>query len=239
MVKCQVCAYENEDGAEYCEECGVRLGGAPAAQAQPVNSALGAGALAVAAQPAAEPEPPAPAAAAAAPAAAAATVPCITCHTALPVGSRFCPKCGSKQDAAPGGAAAASNKCPSCGVEADPGAAFCGNCGARMGAAAEPPPPPKPKGDVIRLRMVAGKDKDKLFEIEKGEVRIGRLGENDIPLEADGYVSGKHTRISKQGGEFFVEDLGSTNGTFLKVRKLTRLSPGDEIKVGQSIFRLE
>ena len=225
MVKCQVCAYENEAGAEYCEECGVRLGGAPAPQAQPLSSGL-----AVASQPAAEVEAPA-----AAP--SAGGVACISCHADLPAGTRFCPKCGAKQDAAPGAApAGGSTKCPSCQADVDPGAAFCGSCGARTGDAAAPP---KPKGDVIRLRMVAGKDKDKLFEIEKNEVRIGRLNENDIPLEADGYVSGKHTRISKQGGEFFVEDLGSTNGTFLKVRKLTRLSPGDEIKVGQSIFRLE
>ena len=227
MTKCQVCAYENEAGAEYCEECGVRIGGTPA-PTPPSGSAaatpLAAG-LSVAAQPAPEVE-----------AGGAPQPGCISCHAPLPDGTRFCPKCGAKQDA-PAATAAPSGKCPSCGLDADPGAAFCAGCGARV--TAEPIAPPKPKGEVIRLRMVAGKDKDKLFEIERNEVRIGRLNENDIPLEADGYVSGKHTRISKQGGEFFVEDLGSTNGTFLKVRKLTRLSPGDEIKVGQSIFRLE
>ncbi|MBI4860735.1 MAG: zinc ribbon domain-containing protein [Candidatus Riflebacteria bacterium] len=253
MAKCQVCAFENEEGAEYCEECGVKMGAAPTVQ-QPAP-------VPPPAEPPAEspdvpqahvetpPQPPArpelfslgPSEAGESKPAQTA-VPCPSCGNEIPEQSRFCPRCGSRTDSAAAPAdASAPSKCSSCSSDVEPGALFCSGCGTRVsaGEAISVPGRPKPKGEVIRLRVVAGKEKDKIYEIEKTEVRIGRLSENDIPMETDGYVSGKHTRISRQGNDFFVEDLGSTNGTFLKVRKQTRLVPGDEIKVGQSIFRLE
>jgi|GEM_PF-2016091 len=239
MAKCQVCAYDNEEGAEYCEECGVKIGSSPPQPAsstpvqiiQPVVSTEAPQA----------PETPIPEVAPPDEIPAGPTMSCPACGHPTIDGTKFCPKCGIRMDVAPPSSSPGdARKCSSCGVQADPGALFCCSCGTRIGGGESvPPPKAKPKGDVIRLRMVAGKEKDRVFEIEKNEIRLGRLSENDIALENDGYVSGKHTRISRQGSEFFVEDLGSTNGTFLKVRKLTRIVPGDEIKVGQSIFRLE
>jgi hypothetical protein len=267
MPKCEVCAFENEPGAEYCEECGVKISvppppppPAPAPLAEPdpaptltpaaVRSEAGAGDEAAADKASSglsetlrpgTVQPPAAGAAAAADVAQAA---CPACGAPVGGGVRFCPRCGASTDAgapAPGPAVqGVPARCPACQAEAEPGAVFCFSCGTRIpGAAAPVLPAGRAKGTSIRLRMVAGKDKDRLFEVDKGEIRLGRLAENDIPLETDGYVSGKHTRVSRQGDEFFVEDLGSTNGTFLKVRKMTRIMPGDEIKVGQSIFRLE
>ena len=72
-------------------------------------------------------------------------------------------------------------------------------------------------------------------------VLIGRSLQNDILLEDD-FVSQKHARIFKKSNVFFLEDLGSTNGTYLgsqKVTEPTPLEPGDIIRIGQTVFRFE
>ncbi|WP_119065495.1 FHA domain-containing protein [Rubrobacter indicoceani] len=69
---------------------------------------------------------------------------------------------------------------------------------------------------------------------------VGRSSEGDIVLQGDEYASGRHARFTKHGGLLYVEDLGSTNGTFVNGNKAVGATPlrdGDEIKVGSTIFR--
>lgn len=69
---------------------------------------------------------------------------------------------------------------------------------------------------------------------------VGRSSEGDIVIQGDDYTSGRHARFTRHGGLLYVEDLGSTNGTFVNGNKAVGATPlrdGDEIKVGSTIFR--
>lgn len=71
------------------------------------------------------------------------------------------------------------------------------------------------------------------------EVVIGRSSELDMVLVED-MVSRRHARITTFGGEIFIEDFGSTNGSFVNGEKITkaRLKEGDRILVGTNIIKL-
>lgn len=72
----------------------------------------------------------------------------------------------------------------------------------------------------------------------EGQLTLGRQKENTIQIK-DPYVSKKHFIIVKDEGEFFLEDLGSSNGTFLngeKISDVTRIKKGDIIRVGEIEF---
>ncbi|WP_368489646.1 FHA domain-containing protein [Clostridium sp. BJN0013] len=73
------------------------------------------------------------------------------------------------------------------------------------------------------------------------EVTIGRKNDNQLILE-DPYTSGHHARVYiKNAKDCVLEDLGSTNGTLLNGKKLRGkhyLAPGDEIKIGNTAFKV-
>jgi hypothetical protein len=74
-----------------------------------------------------------------------------------------------------------------------------------------------------------------------GTIQIGRAPSCQIRLD-DTYISQLHAKISERNGSWVVEDLGSTNGTYLNKRKLsvpTELSPGDRIRVGKTILEVK
>ncbi len=69
--------------------------------------------------------------------------------------------------------------------------------------------------------------------------RIGRDPSNQVVIGDDAYASRFHAWISYEDGHYFVEDLGSTNGTLLNGSPLTRRRPiisGDRLRVGRSDF---
>jgi hypothetical protein len=70
---------------------------------------------------------------------------------------------------------------------------------------------------------------------------IGRDAGNDIALP-DEAASARHAKLEAGDGEWFIEDLGSTNGTLVngvRIEKRERLRPGDEIAIGRVALRLE
>ncbi len=72
-----------------------------------------------------------------------------------------------------------------------------------------------------------------------GELTIGRAGGCQIALPDDTYVSSLHARVFQREGALYVEDLGSTNGTFLngaKVGSATKLKKGDRLQVGGTVL---
>jgi pSer/pThr/pTyr-binding forkhead associated (FHA) protein len=79
-------------------------------------------------------------------------------------------------------------------------------------------------------------------ELDSAPVTLGRAAENDLVLDSDEFASVKHARIEPRRDGVWVEDLNSTNGTFVNGMKLSRrqkLTPGDVIRVGETDFRYE
>jgi hypothetical protein len=75
----------------------------------------------------------------------------------------------------------------------------------------------------------------------EGGVTIGRSGGAELSI-ADQFVSHMHARILRRGAYYFVEDLGSTNGTFLNDRRVARdaqLKVHDTLRIGQTTLRYE
>ncbi len=80
------------------------------------------------------------------------------------------------------------------------------------------------------------------FEIKDGLTSVGRSSGTDIVLRSDDYASGRHAQLTRHGGLLYVEDLGSTNGTFVNGRKTVGATPlrnGDTVRVGSTTFRYE
>ncbi len=74
----------------------------------------------------------------------------------------------------------------------------------------------------------------------RSDLTIGRKDDNSIVLNEQ-HVSGKHARIIVRNDSLFIEDLNSTNGTYLngtKINSKTRLSNKDEIKIGNVVFKV-
>lgn len=70
------------------------------------------------------------------------------------------------------------------------------------------------------------------------QVTIGRAQGSSIVLD-DTYASQEHASIYGSEGSFLVEDLGSTNGTYVNGRKISyplELRPGDRVKIGKTVF---
>lgn len=71
---------------------------------------------------------------------------------------------------------------------------------------------------------------------------IGRAAENDLVLPGDQFASALHARLDPRPDGVWIEDLGSTNGTFINAVLLSgavRLEPGDLVRVGETEFRFE
>ena len=92
----------------------------------------------------------------------------------------------------------------------------------------------------LALRFISGKYQGGEFPLpESGEIVIGRSSELDMVLVED-MVSRRHAKISVEDGDIFLEDLGSTNGSFVNGEKITRtkLAEGDRILIGTSIIKV-
>jgi len=90
------------------------------------------------------------------------------------------------------------------------------------------------------LKFISGKYQGGEFPLEMdGEVVIGRSSEPDMVLVED-MVSRRHARITTYNGEIYIEDFGSTNGSFVNGEKITkaRLKEGDRILIGTNIIKL-
>jgi pSer/pThr/pTyr-binding forkhead associated (FHA) protein len=85
-----------------------------------------------------------------------------------------------------------------------------------------------------------GLKKGRTLEVSATTV-LGRDGDSDLALADDDFASGRHARIDPRTDGVWVEDLGSTNGTFVNGDRITaeRLNPGDVLRVGQTELRLE
>jgi pSer/pThr/pTyr-binding forkhead associated (FHA) protein len=100
---------------------------------------------------------------------------------------------------------------------------------------------PKPSGKLVVVTSPALRSGEE-HAIATGPLLLGRDSENDVPLVRDEFTSGRHARIDPRGDGVWIEDAGSTNGTFVNGVRLTtprRLSPGDVIRIGETDLRFE
>jgi pSer/pThr/pTyr-binding forkhead associated (FHA) protein len=89
-----------------------------------------------------------------------------------------------------------------------------------------------------RLALIVGRDQDgSAFPLFGDSVTLGRE-RGDILFPEDGYVSGQHARVELRDGRFFLRDLDSSNGTFVRVRGERAVKPGAAILMGQQLFRI-
>jgi pSer/pThr/pTyr-binding forkhead associated (FHA) protein len=172
-----------------------------------------------------------------------------------------CARCGRENDpslaacvdcgvplraAAPSGPA-----CRACGTALQPGYRFCGACGTAVGAPPPTPAPPaKPGAPHPRAAQAAAAPRFRLtavrvdgaegasLALEDGEAICGR-SEGALRLADDPTVSPRHARFTQAGGALRVEDLGSVNGTFLRLRAPRPLHVGEELRLGRQLLRLE
>ncbi|MFW5868510.1 MAG: GAF domain-containing protein, partial [Armatimonadota bacterium] len=95
----------------------------------------------------------------------------------------------------------------------------------------------------MKLRVLTGDMEGYEFDVEGGVVTLGRKAENDVALPLDPRVSRFHAQISAgQDGTWLLEDLESTNGTFVGRRRIhapTPVLPGEPFRVGRTWLVME
>lgn len=126
--------------------------------------------------------------------------------------------------------------------------------GTRPARAPAAPKPPKPKGNTPRAPRPAKPDRSaarKLVVVDgdlagttitltDDPITIGRADDSTVVL-TDDYVSTRHARLVPADGKWLVEDLGSTNGTYLDRQRVTSPTPvplGTPIRVGKTVMEL-
>lgn len=109
-------------------------------------------------------------------------------------------------------------------------------------AAAPAAPSSKPKrGGPTRLVVTAGPLTGTTLPLSSASILIGRAPGCTLVLDDD-FSSSRHARIFPQGDQWFVEDLGSTNGTFMGETRVSGpipLAPGVGVQIGRSVVELQ
>jgi hypothetical protein len=107
-----------------------------------------------------------------------------------------------------------------------------------------PPKPARParssRGEAHRLLVTAGALAGTSLGLTDQQITVGRANDATLVLNDD-YASSRHARLFPQDGQWIVEDLGSTNGTYLDRQKVTQPTPvpvGVPIRIGKTVLEL-
>jgi FHA domain/zinc-ribbon domain len=147
--------------------------------------------------------------------------------------------------------------CPECGFTNPDGANYCSRCGAYLAGATRENPSSDPStatyridetgelvpvdvGDVVAHEGAAlviragGGRVGESFPLSAERMTIGRRPDSDIFLD-DVTVSRDHALLVRRSGDYFLDDLGSLNGTYVNRHRIEshRLEDGDELQVGK------
>lgn len=111
-------------------------------------------------------------------------------------------------------------------------------------AGAPAPSPERPRGrraGPTRLVVTEGPLRGTTLPLGTSAVLIGRAPSCTLVLDDD-YSSSRHARVFAEGDQWLVEDMGSTNGTYLDDERVTAplpVRPGAQIRIGQSVLELQ
>jgi pSer/pThr/pTyr-binding forkhead associated (FHA) protein len=81
-----------------------------------------------------------------------------------------------------------------------------------------------------------------VLTLDSAPMTFGRGGQNTVALDGDEFASARHARVEARADGLWIEDLGSTNGTFVNGARVTtprKLQPGDVLRVGQTDLRVD
>ena len=110
----------------------------------------------------------------------------------------------------------------------------------REGGVATQPPPVR-SGRLVVVKSAELEDGSD-YMLNSSQLTIGRGGQNDIAIGSDEFASARHARFEPRQDGVWVQDLGSTNGTYLNGMRLEhprRLTEGDIVRVGETDLRFE
>ncbi len=94
------------------------------------------------------------------------------------------------------------------------------------------------RGYIARIALLIGRDTTgNAYPIPEAGIHLGRE-RGDVLFPEDGYVSGLHCRLSWATGKIYLTDLGSSNGSFVRLQKDTAINNGDVLLMGQQLFRV-
>ena len=94
------------------------------------------------------------------------------------------------------------------------------------------------KGYVGRIALVIGRDTTgNAYPVPEAGIHLGRE-RGDVLFPEDGYVSGLHCRLAWENGRATLTDLGSSNGSFIRLKEETDVRTGDVLLMGQQLFRV-
>jgi len=103
------------------------------------------------------------------------------------------------------------------------------------------PEPQLNMGRLVVLKSTAI-DENTEFVLDSAGISIGRGGPNEVRLDGDDFASAQHARVEPRRDGVWIEDVGSTNGTFVNGVRLSRarkLAAGDLVRVGETDLRFE
>ena len=108
-------------------------------------------------------------------------------------------------------------------------------------ARSKPTKPAKPRrGEPTQVVILDGSNQGDVVPLSQAPLLIGRGTDAAIRLDDD-YVSTRHARIASSGDQWYVEDLGSTNGTYLgssRITQPTAIQLGTQVRIGKTTLEL-
>ena len=97
------------------------------------------------------------------------------------------------------------------------------------------------RGKRLRLHVVRPEEPvGRIYDVGE-EVTVGRAAGCGVPIDYDTFASNLHARLFRLDGDLWVEDLGSTNGTWVNTERIaerTRIEKGDLLQVGGTVFEV-
>ena len=110
----------------------------------------------------------------------------------------------------------------------------------RQAAKNRPKPARRPRGAPTHVAIIDGANAGEQISLDEAPLLIGRGSDAAIRLDDD-YVSTRHARVAAHNDEWFVEDLGSTNGTYVgsvRITQPTTIGLGIQVRIGKTILEL-